>query len=76
MPIGAFELAALDGEYIDGESHVQTDVELELGRLGDRLVLTQTATHAAAPDRAVRAELGTDDARRLRQALTEAIGEG
>lgn len=75
MPIEAFELAGLSGEFVDGSAHLETDVELELGRVGDRIVLTGTAERPAAPDSAVRAELRPEEADALRRALAEAIGE-
>lgn len=75
MPIGAFKLSGLSGEYVDGPSHVETDVDLEVGRLGERIVLTQTTTHRAAPDRSIRTELAPAEAETLAREL-EAVLDG
>lgn len=69
MPINAFELPELEGEYIDGPSHLESEVDLELSQLGDRVVLTLTATHPAAPDRSVRTELHPGEAMQLYRQL-------
>lgn len=75
MPIGAFKLPAVEGEYVDGPSHVETDVQLELGRLGEQIVLTQTTTHRAAPDRSIRCELSPEEAARLTRELEAMLDE-
>lgn len=75
MAIGAFELAGLEGEYVDGPSHLEATVDLEVARLGERVVVTLTTKHPAAPDRAVRAELAEADTEELGQALEAAVDE-
>lgn len=75
MPITAYQLGDLDGEFVDGPSHLETDVDVELGRLGERLVLTQTTRHPAAPDRAIRSELRPEEARELQRELDRLIEE-
>lgn len=72
MPIGAVKLSNLEGELVDGPSHVAMAVELEIETLGDSVVLTQTAKHPAAPDRAIRSEFGAEAAAELREALERA----
>lgn len=75
MPLTAIELADLDGEYVDGPSHLETDVDLELGQLGDRIVLTQTSKHRAAPDRAIRTELLPGEAKQLARELDRLLDD-
>lgn len=75
MPIGAFKLADLEGKFVDGPSHLDTDVELELERLGERLVFTLTTKHPAAPDRAIRTELDPAEAEALRRELETTDGD-
>lgn len=75
MPIGAFKLSDLEGEFVDGPSRLETDVELELERLGDRVVVTQTSKHVAAPDRSIRSELRPEEAAELRRELDGAVDE-
>lgn len=72
MPIGAVRLSNLEGELVDGPSHVEMAVELELETLGDSVVLTQTAKHPAAPDRSIRSEFGPEAAAELRRTLERA----
>jgi hypothetical protein len=69
MAITAFEIDDLTGEYVDGPARLDTEVDVALEELGDRIVLTQTARHPATPDRAVRGELTKADARQLQREL-------
>lgn len=75
MPIGAVKISNLEGELVDGPSHVDMAVELEVETLGDSVVLTQTTKHPAAPDRAIRSKFGPEAARELAQALERATDE-
>lgn len=76
MAIGAFELADLEGEFVDGPSHLETNVDVEVSRLGERVVLTLTTKHPAAPDRAVRAELPPAAAEALGREIEAVVDEG
>lgn len=73
MPLTAYEISGLPGEFVDGPSHLETEVDLELGALGDRVELTQTTRHPAAPDRAVRCELGPEEVEALRAELDDLV---
>lgn len=73
MPIGAFKLADLEGEFVDGPSHLETDVELVLERLEDGVALKLTSKHAAAPDRAIHSDLAPEEAKALRRELDDAL---
>lgn len=73
MSIGALRISNLDGQLVDGPSHVDMDVELELESLGDSVVLTQTAKHPAAPDRSIRSEFSEAAATELYRALEQVV---
>lgn len=76
MAIAAFELADLEGEFVDGPSHLETAVDVEVSRLGERVELTLTTKHPAAPDRAVRTELPPAAAAELGRELDAAADGG
>ena len=75
MPIGAVRISNLEGELVDGPSHVDMHVELTVETLGDTVALTQTAKHPAAPDRSIRSEISQEAATELYRALEGAIDE-
>lgn len=75
MPLGALRISNLEGQLVDGPSHVDMAVELELESLGDSVVLTQTAKHPAAPDRSIRSEFSEEAAAELKRALERVLEE-
>lgn len=75
MSINAVKLSELSGEFVDGPAHTRSEVEVALERIGEEIVLTQTAKHRAAPDRSIRGELTTEDARKLHGELERLLEE-
>lgn len=75
MSIATLRISNLEGELVDGPSHVEMSVELEVERVGDQVAITQTAKHPAAPDRAIRSEFGPEAATELRRALEQAADD-